>query len=130
MPWVKQAICKGCTACVAKCPAVAISIQENLKALIHEDRCIYCGTCLDACPRGAVRPDKERLQLKLKENMRKIAAGMRHKSGLAGRERTARCMVDHYETQGRLAEATLRTLAAFYGRSASPAKPQKSAIKK
>jgi len=122
MPWVKLEICDGCTTCVEKCPATAISIREHLKAWIHADRCIYCGTCQEVCPQGAVRPDSERLPLDVKANVRKVKSAMQNRHSPAMREKSLKCVVDHYETQKRLAEATLREMAILYGRTAMPAK--------
>ena len=125
MPWVKQEICDGCTACVERCPATAISIREDIKAWIHADECIHCGTCQEACPRGAVRPDSERLPLDVKANVRKVKSVMRQRHSPAMKEKSLRCVVDHYETQQRLAETTLRELALLYNRTAAPCGPNK-----
>ena len=120
MPWIKQELCDGCTICVEKCPATAISIREDIKAWIHDDKCIHCGSCQEVCPQGAVRPDRERLPLELKASLLKIKSVMRQRHSPAMREKALRCVVDHYETQKRLAETTLRELASLYGRTAMP----------
>ena len=131
MPWIKQESCDGCTACVEKCPATAISIREDIKAWIHDDKCIHCGTCQEVCPQGAVRPDSERLPLDVKANVHKIRTVMQRRHSPAMREKSLRCVVDHYETQKRLAETTLKELAVLYGRATTPAKaPERSSRKK
>lgn len=47
--------CAGCGACVAACPAKAISLRENkvgfYEAYVTENRCVQCGLCLQICPR-------------------------------------------------------------------------------
>jgi ferredoxin len=125
MPWIKRESCDGCTTCVGACPATAISIREDMKAWIHDDKCFHCGTCQESCVRGAVRPDSERLPLDVEANVRKIKGVMRRSGSSAVREKSLRCVVDHYETQRRLAETTLRELAVLYGRKATEVKALK-----
>ncbi len=47
--------CHGCMACMRVCPTQAIRVRRGLAAMI-EDRCIDCGECIKACPKGAVVP--------------------------------------------------------------------------
>lgn len=46
--------CSGCGTCVAACPVGAISFDENGKAVINKDLCIHCGTCQAICPNNAI----------------------------------------------------------------------------
>lgn len=40
------------------CPAGAMYIDPATRIpRFDRDRCTGCGTCVDACPRGAVRPE-------------------------------------------------------------------------
>lgn len=41
--------CKGCTACLKRCPTEAIRIRDG-KAKIIKERCIDCGECIIVCP--------------------------------------------------------------------------------
>ena len=41
--------CKGCTACLKRCPTEAIRIHDG-KATIIKERCIDCGECIKVCP--------------------------------------------------------------------------------
>lgn len=48
-PEVDRAKCNGCGICESLCKTGAIKIK-NKKAVIHKDRCKYCGECIRACP--------------------------------------------------------------------------------
>lgn len=46
--------CIGCAACAEVCPALAREVKDDplrgVRQLIHyQDRCIYCGQCVDRC---------------------------------------------------------------------------------
>jgi formate hydrogenlyase subunit 6/NADH:ubiquinone oxidoreductase subunit I len=45
------------------CPSMAIEIEKiaekKFKALMYLDRCIYCGQCVDSCPKDALHTTKE-----------------------------------------------------------------------
>lgn len=40
--------CRGCTACLKRCPAQAIRVYDKKAHIIHE-RCIDCGECIRVC---------------------------------------------------------------------------------
>ena len=44
--------CRGCTACLKRCPTEAIRIREG-HAVINPVRCIDCGECIRICPHHA-----------------------------------------------------------------------------
>ena len=48
--------CRGCIAhrCESVCPAHAISIGPNQKAVIDTDVCLKCGKCASVCPYNAI----------------------------------------------------------------------------
>jgi hypothetical protein len=53
-PRVKEADCKACGKCIAKCPVDAIAYNANKKANINQNICIGCGECVVVCPYGAI----------------------------------------------------------------------------
>ena len=46
--------CIGCTACVKKCPADAITGLRNEVHIIDPELCIDCGACGAVCPPEAI----------------------------------------------------------------------------
>ena len=47
--------CRGCTACIKRCPTEAIRIKSG-HAVINSQRCIDCGECIRTCPHNAKKP--------------------------------------------------------------------------
>ena len=46
--------CAGCGSCVKACPNGALSLQEG-KAVVDHSKCILCGYCNPVCPDFAIR---------------------------------------------------------------------------
>ncbi|MEA2108605.1 MAG: DUF362 domain-containing protein [Pseudomonadota bacterium] len=53
-PKVTRRKCIGCGECQRWCPAGAITITEEKKAVIDPESCIGCGDCIVVCPQQAV----------------------------------------------------------------------------
>ncbi len=53
-PTITAALCKGCTACVRKCPVGAITGEKKLPHRIDPAKCIQCGACKTACKFNAI----------------------------------------------------------------------------
>jgi len=49
---VDEEKCTTCGTCVDTCPVEAITLKD--KAEIDSENCIDCGTCVDSCPEGAI----------------------------------------------------------------------------
>ena len=47
--------CRGHMSCMRHCPTQAIRIRGS-KAIISEELCVDCGTCISVCPSGAIVP--------------------------------------------------------------------------
>ena len=41
---------RSCDACVGTCTVEAISTNEKRIKVVDQEKCVKCGTCLDACP--------------------------------------------------------------------------------
>jgi Fe-S-cluster-containing hydrogenase component 2 len=51
---VDEELCAGCETCLDRCQMEAISINEDTIAQVNLDRCIGCGLCVTTCPSEAV----------------------------------------------------------------------------
>ncbi len=49
--------CVSCGSCVDACPAGAIS-QGDDQYVIDAAACLDCGSCSDTCPNGAIVPEE------------------------------------------------------------------------
>lgn len=47
--------CLGLGSCVAVCSPGALSINEKGAARVDREKCVSCGLCVKACPRGLIR---------------------------------------------------------------------------
>lgn len=54
MAVVNDDLCIGCGTCVKKCHTYAAYLNDDKKARRQEDRCIGCGVCAHFCPQNAI----------------------------------------------------------------------------
>jgi len=54
--------CKGCTACLKRCPTEAIRVRDG-KACITSEFCIDCGECIRTCTHHAKKTQTDGLDI-------------------------------------------------------------------
>lgn len=57
-PLVDQETCIKCGACVRRCPANSMTIQ-NESLQIDYEKCLACGVCIRLCPKKALSPGRQ-----------------------------------------------------------------------
>ncbi|AKA72067.1 NADH-quinone oxidoreductase subunit NuoF [Clostridium scatologenes] len=55
--FIDREICKGCSKCSKVCPVGAISGKVKNPFEIDQNKCVKCGTCIDACAFKAIKED-------------------------------------------------------------------------
>ena len=53
-PEIIASLCKGCGACIRKCPVNAIVGEKRQPHVLDADRCVKCGTCAQVCKFNAI----------------------------------------------------------------------------
>ena len=46
--------CALCMTCLYQCPVQAITLIEDVSAVIDKEKCLGCGRCFDSCQPGAI----------------------------------------------------------------------------
>lgn len=46
--------CVGCETCIDRCQMGALAMSDDEKAVVNNDRCIGCGLCVTTCPSEAI----------------------------------------------------------------------------
>jgi len=112
MPWVDQQKCTSCGTCVQACPVGAIVLDEQDLATIHDAECIRCGRCHDVCPVEAVRHDSERIPLEVEANLQWVRGLLDHFDTPDEQRGFINRIQRHFTKERKVTE---RTLAAIDG---------------
>jgi len=75
-PKVKEGKCNACSLCIERCPASAISLTKNKKALIDQKKCISCGECTCLCPNDAIPVNWKTDHKELHERTAEVVKGI------------------------------------------------------
>lgn len=51
---VDEAQCVGCGSCIKACPRGAVSVPQGIAAKVDEAQCVGCGLCAKACPASVI----------------------------------------------------------------------------
>lgn len=102
--FIEKDECIACGRCIISCPVKAITMHEDMYAVIDFDQCVECYTCLrHGCPTDAIKEH----ELTWPRNIRKDLSnptGVDPKSGVSGRG-TAEMKTN--EVTGRIFEGTV-----------------------
>ncbi len=52
---IPQDECVACGSCIAVCPLNAITVYKGSYAVIDEGKCVGCGKCARACPASVIK---------------------------------------------------------------------------
>lgn len=51
---VNEDLCVSCGSCVKICPLNALSIFKGIKAIVDLNKCVGCGKCVRECPASVI----------------------------------------------------------------------------
>lgn len=53
--------CVACGACVKACPRGALSVHKGCYAVVDREKCVGCGLCGKTCPAGCIAVEERGL---------------------------------------------------------------------
>jgi len=113
MPWVDQERCTSCGTCVEACPVGAIVLDDQNLACIDQAECIRCGKCHDVCPVEAVRHDSERIPQEVETNLQWVKRLLEHFETDEERRALLERMGRHFKKERKVAELTIEQLSGL-----------------
>lgn len=71
IPCAERSSCdNSCSACIMSCPTTAISRRAEGGVAFDLGKCLFCGECVDVCPRGAIAMSREyRMSTRTREDL-------------------------------------------------------------
>ncbi len=116
MPWIDETRCTGCGICIDECPVNAIQLQEET-AIIDMELCIRCALCHDLCTQEAVMHDSDKVDERIKTNIKKAEHNMlacaRHLGNDEEAQKCLKRMIKHFTREKHIAEQTVMALESL-----------------
>ena len=105
--------------CVDDCPVGTITLKDDQKAIINEDKCTRCGRCHDVCPQEAVRHDSERIPQEVEANAEKTKGLLKHFETPQEQQAFLERMVRYFKKQQKVASLTVDKITSIKADPAS-----------
>jgi dissimilatory sulfite reductase (desulfoviridin) alpha/beta subunit len=64
LPSIIDVPCSECAACIEHCRENAVALNED-RPLIDQDKCLYCGKCIDVCPTGTIAESQKGFRIQV-----------------------------------------------------------------
>src|SRR4030042_3947443 len=95
IPAITDAECTLCSACVSACKEDAVSLNDSEeKPVIHFQRCVCCGKCIQQCPTGTLAVGKKGFRVQLGGKLGRRPRLARELRGIHSEEEVLQIIID------------------------------------